>query len=124
MDAGQFREAVELDQRLADYVDEVAQTAAGGGGDRTIGLEWFFVVAAHALLLYVKHHIAHRRGLQEAELRRLMEQAIDIFVQRGHSLDAALAAVQAVSKSIAIQPPDDSVLKRALALLAAGPKHP
>ena len=117
MNPDQFRQSAEADQRLADYLDEIAQSASSGESDRSIGLDILFVTAGYALYVWARNYLDHQRGLQEAELRRLMETEIDKLVKKGHSREEALSAVLAVSKAVASSPPDDSVLKAGLALL-------
>jgi hypothetical protein len=117
MNAEQFRQSAETDQGLADYLDEIAQSASPAETDRSMGLDILFVTAGYALYLWVRNYLDHKRGLQEAELRRLMEAEIEKLVKKGHSREEALSAVLAVSKAVASTPPDDSVLKAGLALL-------
>lgn len=80
-------------------------------------LELLFVAASYACYLWVRTYIERRRGLNQAELRRLMEQEIERFVAHGYSRDEALAAVLAVSKAVAADPPSDTILTTALQAL-------
>jgi hypothetical protein len=114
-----FLEQAEKNQLLADYLDDIAQTAAPHEGLRTSGLDVFFVVAGWALLKVIKHHLDAKRSIQEVNLRRLMEQEIDEFVARGYTRQEAVAAVVAVSKAITERPPDDAIVRAGLALLEA-----
>jgi hypothetical protein len=120
MDVDEFRKRAETDQVMADYLDDVSQQAAPDQADRTFGVETLFFFSAYALYLWVRNYIDHQRGLQEAELRRLMEQEIDAFVKKGFSRQQAVEAVLAVSKAVSKKPPDDSVLKAGLAAMGKG----
>lgn len=120
MTAEQFYHRAELDQTLADYLDEVAYEANPEQADRSVALGMLFGVAAYALYRLAKNHYDYQRGLDEAELRELMLDQVDALVQKGWSQDKALAAVQAVAKDIASLRPDSPALKAALALLKAG----
>jgi hypothetical protein len=117
MDAEQFRRSAEVNQTMADYIDEVAQAASSDAASRSIGLDFLFVLAAHATYLWLRNKVDHHRGLLETELRRLMEDEIEKMREKGLSQEEAMSAVMAVSKSVAIRPPDDSVLSAGLALL-------
>jgi hypothetical protein len=119
MDVNQFRERAETNQVLADYLDDVAQKAAEPETARTVGVDLLFIVAAQALYLLVRNYLEHQRGLQQADLRRKMEQEIGDLVKSGYSTEQALASVIEVSKAITNNPPGDSILKAGLALLQA-----
>jgi hypothetical protein len=117
MNVQEFLRKAELDQTMADYFDEVAQAASSTKNDRSVGLDFMFVLAGYAAYMWLKNKIDHQRGLDEAELRRLMENEIDSLVDKGQPIQVALAAVQRVSKAVAARPPDESVLAAGLALL-------
>lgn len=118
MDAEQFQAYAETNQVLADYLDEIAQHGHGNDEhDRAAGLELLFVVASYAAYQWVRRYIDRRRGLDQAELRRLMESEIERFTAQGYSRAEALAAVIAVSKAVAAEPPSDSILSTALQAL-------
>lgn len=120
MDAEAFRKQAELNQELADYIDEVAQETDPEQANRTILFDAIFAVAAYALYRMAKNYFDHKRGLIEAELTQKMLDQVDSLVQKGWSKDKALAAVQSVSKNIATLRSDSPALKAALDLLAKG----
>lgn len=110
MDPQEFQHEAERNQRLADYLDEIAQNSSPAGQDRSLGLDFLFVVATYAVYHWVRTFIDHRRGLNEAELRQQMEKEIDRFIQSGHTPEQALQAVLEVSKAVAAKPPDEALL--------------
>jgi hypothetical protein len=120
MNAEQFRQRAELNQTLADYLDEVAQEADPDQAHRAGGLALLFGVAVYALYRVAKNHFDHQRGLDEAELRQLMLDQVDALVQKGWDRDKALDAVLKVSKDVASLRPDSPAFKAAIALLQAG----
>ncbi len=120
MDAEEFSKQAELNQGLADYIDEVAQAADPDEGNRAIGFEAIFFVAAYALFRMAKNYFDHKRGLIEADLRQKMLDQVDGLVQKGWGRDKALAAVQSISKDVATLRSDSPALKAALDLLAKG----
>jgi hypothetical protein len=125
MDAEQFRQRAELDQTLPDYLDDVAQKAdPDQAAHRAAAMTLLFGVAAYALYRLAKNYFDHKRGLQEAELRKLMEEEVEVLAQKGWSRDKALEVVQKVSKEVASLRPDSPVLKAALALLGNGADSP
>ena len=117
MDAEQFRQSAEVNQTMADYIDEVAQAASSDAASRSIGLDVLVVLAAYATYLWIRNKVDHQRGLLEVELRRLMEDEVEEMRGKGLSQEEAISAVMAISKAVAIRPPDDSVLSAGLALL-------
>jgi hypothetical protein len=120
MDAEAFRKQAELNQELADYIDEVAQATDPEQANRTILFDSLFAVAAYALFMLAKNYFDHQRGLNEAALRQIMVDQVDVLVQKGWSKERALAAVEAVSKDVATLRSDSPVLKAALDLLTKG----
>ena len=76
-----------------------------------------FAMAAYALYLWARNYLDHQRGLNEADLRELMEREIETLVEKGYSRAEALSNVRAVSKAVALRPPDDSILKAALGVI-------
>ena len=117
MEENQFQRGAETNQTLADYLDEVAQSVSSDQTDRSVGLDIAFAMASYALYLWTRNYLDHQRGLKEANLRELMEKEIDKFVEKGYSRAEALSNVRAISKQVALRPPDDSVLKAALSLI-------
>ena len=117
MNPQEFQHQAERNQQLADYLDEIAQDSAPTGQDRSVGLDFVFVVATYAVYHWVRTFVDHRRGLNEAELRRHMEAEITRFVQSGHTPEQALEAVLEVSKAVAAKPPDGALLDIARSLL-------
>jgi hypothetical protein len=120
MDAEQFRKRAEVDQTLADYLDEVAQAADPGPAHRSLVLGALFVVTAYALYRMAKNHFDLQRGLDEAELRQLMLDQVEALVQKGWDRSQALEAIGKVSKDVASLRADSPALKAALALLKGG----
>jgi hypothetical protein len=120
MDADQFRQHAELDQVLADYLDEVAQEADADPARRSVALGMLFGVAAYALYRLAKNYFDHQRGLDEAELRQLMLEQVEALIQSGWTRAKALDAVQKVSKDVASLRADSPALKASLALLKVG----
>ena len=120
MDAEAFRKQAELNQELADYIDEVAQATDPEQANRTILFDALFAVASYALFRLAKNYFDHQRGLNEGTLRQMMLNQVDGLVQKGWSKEKALAAVQAVSKDVATLRSDSLVLKAALDLLTKG----
>jgi hypothetical protein len=118
MNAVEFRSRAEMSQPLADYLDEVAQQSETRDGERTVVVDLLFVLAAHALYVYARNYLDHKRGLDQAELRAKMLEQVDHLVGEGYARDEALAAVSAVSKIVETHPPDDSLLTTAIGLLA------
>src|SRR5208282_328532 len=98
MNAELFRQRAELNQELADYLDEVAQAADPEQSQRTMGLAALFAVAAYALYRLAKNHFDHQRGLSESELRQEMLDQVEALVKAGWTREKALAAVLRVNK--------------------------
>jgi hypothetical protein len=120
MNPEQFRQRAELNQTLADYLDEVAQEADPDQARRSVALGMLFGVAAYALYRQAKNYFDHERGLNEAELRQQMLQEVEALVKNGWSRDKALQAVLKVSNDVAGLRPDNPALSAALALLRGG----
>lgn len=116
----QFRGRAELNETVADYLDEVAQQASPDQAHRSVGLDMLFGLAAYALYRQAKNYLDHRRGLIEAELNEKMLDQVETLVSGGWDREKALAAVLAVNKEVATLRPDSPALKEALALLGAG----
>jgi hypothetical protein len=119
VDFEQFCQHAKLDQNVADYLDDIAQTADPNHAHRTVGLDVLFVMAAYALYRLAKNYFDHQRGLAEAELRRQLLDQVEALVKGGWSRDEALAAALAVSKEVATLRPDSPAVKGAIALLKA-----
>lgn len=124
MNPEQFRKQAELNQTVADYLDEVAQGANSVQADRSMALGMLFGVAAYALYRLAKNYFDHQRGLDEAELRQQMLEEVETLVGSGWDREKALAAVLNVTKEVATLRPDSPALKAALALLKGGDAAP
>jgi hypothetical protein len=120
MNPEQFRQRAQLDQTLADYLDEVAQEAEPDQAQRTVSLGVLFAVAAYALYRMATNYYDNQRGLDEAMLRQLMLDQVDALVGKGWGREKAVDAVQAVSRDIASLRSDSPALKAALLILKAG----
>jgi len=116
----QFRERAELDQTLADYLDDVTQGADPDQAHRAAGLTLLFGVAAYALYRLAKNYCDYQRGLDETELRQRMMEEVQGLVRGGWNRDKALEAVLKVSKDVASLRLDSPALKATIAILNAG----
>jgi hypothetical protein len=117
MNPEEFRKQAELNQELADYMDEVAQATDPEQANRTILFDAIFAVTAYALFRMAKNYFDHKRGLDESDLRQKMLDQVDGLVQKGWGRDKALAAVQSISRDVATLRPDSPVLKATLDLM-------
>lgn len=121
MDPERFLLAAQMNQSLADYLDDIeSENDPIQTMNPTLGVGLFFVVAAYASYHWVKNYLDHQQGLNEAELRKIMAQEVDALVVTGVPRDQALAAILAISKSVASRPPDGAILKAFLALFTKG----
>jgi hypothetical protein len=117
MDFEQFRRRAELNQAVADYLDEIAQAADPDQAHRSVTLGILFAVSTYALYRLAKNYFDHQRGLSEAELRQEMLEQVEVLEKSGWDRDKALATVLTVSKETATLRPDSPALEAALALM-------
>jgi hypothetical protein len=124
MDADEFHKRAELNQELADYIDEVALAANPHEVDRTMGFEPVCFLVAYALFRMAKNYFDYERGLNEADLRQTIIDQVDGLVQMGWDRDEAIEAVERISKDVATLRPESPILKAALDILTKGASSP
>jgi hypothetical protein len=122
MNLEEFCKQAELNQELADYIDEVAQATDPEQANRTIMFDAIFAVTAFALFRMAKNYFDYKRGLNESDLRQKLLDQVDGLVQKGWSRDKALATVQSVSRDVAKLRVDSPVLEACLEILTRGAK--
>jgi hypothetical protein len=106
MDAEQFRQRAEMDERLSRYLELLSEEAAPLVPERTAGLDLFLrllsAVTARALYLTLQG------AADGSTLQRRLEQQQATF---GSPAAATADVIVAVSRAMAIRPPDDETLE-------------
>jgi hypothetical protein len=115
MNDHQFLKAVQLNQTIADYLDDVV-TNSTGHGLRDGALTALFGVAALFLYRLATNYLDYRRGLNEAELREVGLQQVEMLVAGGWSHAEALHAVQAIGAEVAQLRQENPIVKTAIQL--------
>jgi hypothetical protein len=115
-----FQERAAVEQGIADYLEGVTRRIDQDDGQRSLAVSALFGVAAYALYRLAKNYFDYQRGLDEADLRQVMLQEVEVLVQKGWGRDKALTAVQKVSKEIASLRPDSPAVTAAIKLLKQG----
>jgi hypothetical protein len=121
MDAVQFRERAEEDERVAKYLQVLSDETGPLVPDRTADSDAFFsllaVATARALYLWLTLYDSARGGPPEAEMRQRLGQEHAAFTSTGATAEQIGDVIASVCSALAIRPPDEETVEVARALL-------
>lgn len=114
-----FRTSCELNQTIADFLDDSAQSLSQES-ERTGGLEMLFGLAAYSLYRHVKNILDEQKGRRNAGLRQMMEDEVIDLASRGWTKEEALKAVLEINQTIDRLSIESPVVKAGLSILSHG----